>query len=384
MTKFKKYASCCSKQILAGVISCTVVSALAHANNKPPQLPPLLIKDHGSKFFGGSVVGDPATASLHCDHGYVQWMVPNTSRPKLPILMWHSAASKTWETPTPWGGEAFDNIFMRRGYPVYILDAAPSGRAGQACNAYTYTPSANSDQSSFNSYRLGIWIPPAPPMPFPNTQAPVNDPKAMDQIRRANYVEDQSAENEQITTDSAAALLKDIGPTVLFTHSGSGVRGWWTRVKSNNVKAIVAFEPGSFLFPQGEVPPDILRADGQKLTALGNGSPGAAIPLSDFKKLTQIPILIIVGDNIPKKLDPINTGPRLGLDNNRLRVIRINLFADAINRHRGDASVYVLPDHGIHGNTHFSMWDRNNAQVAAVVAKFLKSKGFEGYPYPSH
>jgi hypothetical protein len=148
--------------------------------------------------------------------------------------------------------------------------------------------------------------------------------------------------------------------------------------KKPQLPPIVLKDHGSKFFGGTVVgDPKTASLHGQFLTALGNGSPGAAISMSDFKKLTQIPILIIVGDNIPQKLDPINTGPRLGLDNNRLRVIRINLFAQAINRHGDNATVYVLPDHGIHGNTHFSMWDRNNAQVASVVSSFLKSKGFE-------
>ena len=48
-----------------------------------------------------------------------------------------------------------------------------------------------------------------------------------------------------------------------------------------------------FVFPEGEVPAPIPMAGGT-LIPLG-------VPLSDFIKLTKIPIIIYYGDNIPEK-----------------------------------------------------------------------------------
>ncbi|MGH7527078.1 MAG: hypothetical protein ACREMX_10275 [Gemmatimonadales bacterium] len=79
---------------------------------------------------------------------------------------------------------------------------------------------------------------------------------------------------------------------------------------SENVAAIVSYEPGAYLYPEGEVPPDIPRADGMSV------SPGRGIPLADFLKLTKMPIQVVWGDFIPSELDPVNVGPRLlDLDN---------------------------------------------------------------------
>lgn len=185
----------------------------------------------------------------------------------------------------------------------------------------------------------------------------------------------RSAANEQLQSDDVSALLGQIGPSLLFTHFGSGVRGWWTRVKTDNVKAIVAFEPGSCVFPDGEAPDPVLRADGTEITYLGTGgSPGALLPLSQFRELTKIPILIVWGDNIPATLDPINVGPRLGLDNFRIGRIYSMAFADAVNRHGGNAQVLELPKVGVHGNFHFTMWGTNHT-VADLVAGFLRKQG---------
>ena len=61
--------------------------------------------------------------------------------------------------------------------------------------------------------------------------------------------------------------------------------GWRTAIKSQNVRAIVSYEPGSnFIFPKGEVPPP-MPSSGGPLEAVG-------VPLSDFMKLTKIPIVI--------------------------------------------------------------------------------------------
>ena len=56
-----------------------------------------------------------------------------------------------------------------------------------------------------------------------------------------------------LISDSVAALFNKIGPGILITHSQSGGPGWITVTKSPNVKAVIAFEPGSnFVFPEGK------------------------------------------------------------------------------------------------------------------------------------
>jgi hypothetical protein len=49
-------------------------------------------------------------------------------------------------------------------------------------------------------------------------------------------------------------------------------------------------------------------------------------------------------------------------------------WADAINRHGGDARVVHLPEIGIRGNTHFPFSDLNNVQIADLMSQFLAEK----------
>ena len=199
-------------------------------------------------------------------------------------------------------------------------------------------------------------------------QFPTDDPEALDEFLRIQYPEFNAPENEQVETDALAVLLGEIGPAVVLTHSSTGIRGWITGTKSDKVAAIVSYEPGAVVFPEGEVPPQLDRADGTKVDA------GVAIPVAAFDKLTRFPIQIVWGDYVPSRLDPINVGPRLTLDNRRLNLVRSQMFVDVINRHGGKASLQDLPKIGITGNTHFPMLDLNNVQVADLLSQFLKEQ----------
>jgi hypothetical protein len=139
--------------------------------------------------------------------------------------------------------------------------------------------------------------------------------------------------------------------------------GWLTAVKNQNVRAIASYEPGSgFLFPEGEVPPP-MPSSGGTLAAV-------AVPMSEFVRLTEIPIVIYYGDNIPA--EP-TANP--GQDGWRVRLAMARLWRDAVNRHGGDVTLVHLPEIGIQGNTHFPFSDLNNLQIADLLSEFLEEKG---------
>lgn len=130
---------------------------------------------------------------------------------------------------------------------------------------------------------------------------------------------------------------------------------------------MVAYEPYSrFVFPKGELPQPI------KSSSPFGALKGVEIPLSDFKKLTQIPIVIYYGDNIAK--EPTNVWTK---DHWRSGLEMARIWAATINRHGGDATVVHLPEIGIKGNTHFAMSDLNNVKIADLMSKRLKEKGLD-------
>jgi hypothetical protein len=329
----------------------------------------LVIKEQGARPFGGRVAGDPATGSIHCDHGYVEWQIPANPR-RVPLVMVHASSTKTWDTTFD-GREGFRQIFLRRGFPVYLTDLPRTGRAGQGCAPTSYTPRRDNDQASFTTWRIGLWLPGDPtPDFYPGVQFS-RDPRALNEFFRIQYPEFNAPENEQVETDALAVLMNEVGPAVMLTHSSTGIRGWITATKTNNVAAIVSYEPGDVVLPDSEMPPPLRRADGMMM------SPGRPIPMTEFLKLTKIPIQIVWGDYIPSQLDPVNIGPRLTLDNRRINVARAQLMVDAINKHGGSATHVMLPALGIRGNTHFPMSDLNNGTIADLLLKYLQDKRFD-------
>jgi hypothetical protein len=261
--------------------------------------------------------------------------------------MWHSSSTKTWDTTFD-GREGFSNIFLRRSYPVYIVDGPRIGRAGWGCAEWTYTPQLGRVQTTINSFRLGVWNPPNPPEYFPGVQFPVDDPDALDQLFRGRYPEFNDFENAVLEADETAKLTDDIGPVVILSHSGSGNRGFLTRVKSDGVVGIVAYEPTQMLFPPGTAPA---------------GQP--EVTMDEFLRLTEIPIQIVWGDNV----DQVASWAA--------RLAASYVFADLVNANGGDAEVLHLPEIGIFGNTHFPMSDLNNVQNADLLSDWLEEKGLD-------
>jgi len=333
-------------------------------NGKPG---PLIIQAQGSFAVGGTVLTNPGTfdpakmspegQTFHGDHAYVFYQIPANAR-KLPLVLWHGYGqfSKTWGT-TPDGREGYQNIFLRRGFGVYVIDQPRRGNAGRSTQPITLTPVPD-EQEWFNFFRIGIW-----PNFFPGVQFS-HDSEALNQYFR-QMTPDTGPIDINVTSDAVAALFNKIGPGILVTHSHSGGMGWRTAIKSRNIRAIVSYEPGSnFAFPNGEVPPPIPSSAGP-LKAVG-------VPLSDFVKLTKIPIVIYYGANIPEQ-----PSANKGQDQWRIRLAMALLWRDAVNSYGGNVTLVHLPEIGICGNTHFAFSDLNNLEIADLLTKFLKEKGLD-------
>jgi hypothetical protein len=165
-----------------------------------------------------------------------------------------------------------------------------------------------------------------------------------------------------------AELIKQTGPAILVTHSNSGQYGWYAAIASepDTVKAIVAYEPGAFTFPEGERPETVPA----KAEMVDMVMEPRMVSMEEFKKLTRMPIIIIYGDNISKEPSEI-----FNVDLWRVASTRAKQFVDAVNRHGGDARLVLLPELGIKGNTHAPFADLNNLEIADHLEMFLQSKG---------
>jgi hypothetical protein len=328
---------------------------------------PLIIQKQGSFYYGGRTItapgnfeptqpfGDNSGEIFDLDKGYAFFQIPPNAR-RYPLVMWHGGGQhgKTYEDFED--RENYQSIFLRRGWSVYIIDQPRTGKAGFPSFTGPFgtllgeaiipdSTLAYGLKVGFNNFRLGVWDD-AGPLFFPGVQFPHTE-YALDQLN-AQTIPIIPTDLE-VNVSAQAALFAKIGPAVLITHSASGGPGWYTAIRSRNVKAVIAYEPVGFVFPGGEVPA---------------GETGV-VPLADFLKLTTIPIQIIWGDFLDSPNTPLN----------RTFLERSRRFAAVINRHGGDAEVIHLPDVGLHGNTHFPFADLNNHEVADLLSQYLREKG---------
>ncbi|HUQ52890.1 MAG TPA: alpha/beta fold hydrolase [Gammaproteobacteria bacterium] len=312
------------------------------------QSSPLTIEKQGAFAIGGTVLGDADSSSLRCDHGVVEFQIPPNAR-SVNLLLWHSASAVAWQQRWD-GGEGFQTIFVRRGFPVYLWDGPRVGRANWGCATTTYEPGVGRDQQNFVAWRFGAAFPDW----FDGVQFPSNDAEAWNQAMRARYQEFDTIENAQLETDAAAVLADKIGPTVALTNSAGGLRALLTAMKSDNIVGIVAYENVGYVYPTGEAP-DV--------------EPGpfgpVEVPLEQFRKLTRIPMQMVWGDNTDKS------------DRYRPTVEESRRWVELVNKHGGKAEILLLPDAGLHGNTHIPFADLNNVAVADLLSKYLAAHGLD-------
>lgn len=314
------------------------------------------IAEQGSFAVGGTVLRDSAGHTYHGDHAYVFYQKPVDAR-RYPLVFAHGVGqfSKTWET-TPDGREGFQNIFLRRGFGVYLVDQPRRGNAGRSTETVTLSP-AFDEELWFNRFRVGIW-----PNYFEGVQFS-RDPEALNQYFRQMTPTIGSVDFE-VYSDAYAALFERIGPAIFVTHSQGGPVGWQTLLKTRNIRAIVSYEPGGGIpYPVGQVP-----EEGRVLT-LSKKTEGIEVPMDVFLEYTKIPIVVYYGDNLPET----DERPEIYEWTRRLHLMR--RWAEMLNKRGGDVTVIHLPEVGLHGNTHFPMSDLNNKEVAELMFQWLEERG---------
>ena len=335
------------------------------------------LESMGARAFGGTTIPmpDDPTNFQACGHGFVEWFFPTKSR-KHPMVLSHGSSTRSYQTTFD-GQPGFQSIFLADGYPVYLVDLPWTGRAGKACEEYIWSPVNPTFSARFVwTNRVGTWpVNSTNRQPFPGVKFS-NDPKVLDQYFRNQYVEFNAATNNERESTALALLLEEVykergKKAILHTHSSSHARGLLTPRKTDKLAGQIGWEPSAApVFPAGELPPPIPRADGVSVAA------GTEIPLAEFRAAyTKHPILLIWGDFIAKTLDPANAG--LPTESRRILVEQYRLFALAVNKYGGDVTNINLPDVGVRGNTHYPMADTNITQVSRVVSQWLKQKGLD-------
>lgn len=287
--------------------------------------------------------------SYHGDHAFVNYQIPaKANRYPLVFIHGYGGSGVCWEM-TPDNRDGFSTLMLRKKYPTYVMDLPGRGRAGRT-TAENHTKPVADEMFWFDIWRIGLW---------PNYNEGVQfskDKEYMAQFFR-EMTPDLSDHKQDITAINA--LADKIGGNVLVTHSAGGYPGWVVAMQNSNIKGVAAFEPGGYVFPKGEAP--------EPMPSLTGTLSGIEVSAEEFKKLTEIPIVIYFGDYIPEE-----PSKNLGDENWRVRLAMARKFVETINKHSGNATLVELPKLGIKGNTHFLMQDLNNDVIADLFDKWLK------------
>ena len=335
------------RALIAMVVSMSALPALADDD--------IVLRGMGSFHVGGRVAevsGKPVTDIQRVPGGpfskndpngqfmveqmYAQYFLPKNRKGKYPLLMWHGGGltGVTYES-TPDGREGWVNLFVRKGWDVYVSDAVERGRSGFASpDVWQGQPIFLNYQDPYERFRIGqgagSWnSDPAQRKPMPGTQFPL---EAYD-----NYM--KQSVPRWLTTDKAVldgylALIDKLCPCVLLTHS----------------------QGGNFGFLAAELRPDKIKG----IVAVESASAGK---VANAARLKDIPVMMMFGDYVDQH-------PRWK------EYKRIDSeYGDAIKAAGGSVDLVMLPDIGIKGNSHMLMQEKNNAAIADVIQKWLASKG---------
>lgn len=312
---------------------------------KPP--PPLSLSSQGSFFIGGHDVHSDTlsnlahyapTGTITVEQMYVHYEIPSHTAGHFPITFIHGCCltGKTWET-TPDGRMGWDEYFLRKGYPVYVVDQADRGRSALNTSTISGVKSGklspdqlpdlfdSSHEAAWQTFRFG----PEYPNLFPGMQFPIEAQAEFWKQMVPDWTPSLPDPNPTIPDLSQLAIRLD--GTILISHSQSGVFPFRAaEISSQGIAAIIALEPGS--------------------------CPDAH---ADMKPFATIPILVLYGDNV-------ESSPRWGP-----RLKQCQAFVHAAKQVGVTAELVLLPDIGIHGNSHMLMQDKNNLVVADWILSWI-------------
>ena len=283
---------------------------------------------------------------------FVAWEAPERVTQPLPIVLVHGGTLQGTEwLDTPDGRPGWAQRLMEAGYAVLVVDRPGHGRS---------------------PYHPDIIGPVGPPFSYERsrdvyfgggeTQWPFDpaDDAAFDAfIAPYGPMPADLAASQDMDADRLARLLDRIGPAILVTHSASGPDGWLAADRRPGlVAAVVSIEP---MGPPFGHTPGIGSLDWGLTAAPVTFDPPRAtsdeVRAADpstlrMPALAGLPVAVVTGETSAfAKMGPAIVG----------------FLATA-----GAAAEQLhLPDHGVHGNGHGLIYEKNSDQALAPVLRWL-------------
>jgi len=321
---------------------------------------------------------------------YVEYMIPAAVKHPYPIVLVHGGGGQGTDwMGTPDGRPGWVTYLVQEGYAVYVVDRPGHGRPPFHPDLHGPFPAQAPTLEGFS----GRFTPPNPtsanaPLPFqhlhnqwPGTgEVGSSDLDQLVASQGGSYVTvsapspaaAQAASQpiaHEVWRDRGAMLLDKIGPAIIVTHSAGGPFGWLVaESRPNLVKGIIAIEGGGQPFAGANVwgmstipvayDPPVLHSSELKTVTVPSPEKGVADykiqaePPRRLLNLQGIPIVMVTSEG--SFASPGNPG------------------AVAFFKQAGcNAQELRLVDHGIHGNGHMMMVEKNNRQVLQPILDWI-------------
>lgn len=287
---------------------------------------------------------------------FAEWEAPETVTRPWPVILVHGGGYQGTEwLDTPDGRPGWQQRLVEAGYATVIVDRPGQGRS--PFHVDTMGP-----MGPAFSYESGRRIYTPDDLADRHTQWPFarDDEAAWDEfIAGYGPLPADLAVSEDMEADRLARLLDRIGPAILLTHSASGPVGWLVADRRPGlVKAIVAVEPMGP--PYADIPNIGALAWG--LTAVPMrweppvGAPAelrAAAPgVHRLPALAGLPIVAVTGE---ASAFAAASAPAIEL----------------LRAAGAAAELLHLPDHGVFGNGHGLIYEKNSDVALAPVLAWL-------------
>jgi pimeloyl-ACP methyl ester carboxylesterase len=310
----------------------------------------------GHFFVGGRAVTTPGGHTLLVDQMYVEPHMPDRVAGE-PVVLIHggcmTGAHLTW---TPDGRPGWAQHFLALGHPVYVVDQPGRGRSRyhhEYHGSLVHYEIEACERAFSACAELGDW-----PNARLHTQWPGSGRRG-DPVFDAFYASlvghlADHALMERLMRSCGTALLEEIGPATLVTHSQSALAGWIIAdAVPHLVSAIVAVEP----YGPPERPPTSEAALQHAVPPLRDTityNPLHATESGILTRLAPIPVLVITGE--ASYFDSYDA-----------------LLVQILRRAGVDAEHVRLGDVGIRGNGHMMMLELNNGHIAEYLSRWMSS-----------
>ncbi len=286
---------------------------------------------------------------------FVAWEAPERVTQPYPVVLVHGGALQGTEwLDTPDGRPGWAQRLVEAGYAVLVVDRPGHGRSPyQADVIGPAGPSFPYEEGRQVFFPAGVAA---------HTQWPFDpdDAAATDAfIAPFGPLPADLAASQAMDADRLAALLDRVGPAVLLTHSASGSAGWLAADRRpGQVVAVVTVEP---MGPPFADTPNIgplswgltaapIRYDPPRATP---ADVRAADPTSlRIPALVGVPVAVVSGETSPQsEFAPV--------------------MVEFLSRAGAAAELLHLPDHGVHGNGHGLIYEKNSDQALQPVLRWL-------------